>query len=631
MNKLKIGIFLSGEGTTFKCVDQAIRNNILQIDISFVVVNRENKPDDIIIEYCKSNDIEILNYPFNFSTDNREFYLENMSNNLKKYSCDMYLFLGWNIIVNEQFIDDSPPILNLHPALPNTFIGKDCIIKAFTAFIQGKINHTGSMVHRVIKDVDKGEVLDSVIVKINDDDTLESLTDRVKSYEKGLVISVLQNEVKKYNSGLLMNKPEVYVGKVRRVKDIGYNYLLLSASNRLSAFNKHICDIENKGSVLNYLSTWWFNNTSHIIDNHFVYSNGKHMIVKKTNPIKLEIIIRGYMTGSTETSIWTMYKNGQRNMYGINFRDGYQKNQQLDEIIITPTTKGVEDHPITESEIISEGYLSAEQYNFIKESALKLFKHGQLISKSKGLILVDTKYEFGFYGDKIILIDEIHTCDSSRYWKLDTYDERLQNGLEPEKLDKDCIRDYVKSVCDPYNDQIPTIPTELIEKVAGVYNTYYELFDNLDYQNYQLSEEKIENLFFNELIQKNVVIVAGSPSDSKHCEKIQKCLKDVNIYSKIYYCSAHKKTKELLGILDKYESQDRTMYYVTVAGLSNALSGVVSCNTKYPVIACPPFSDRVDMFTNINSTLQCPSKVPVMTILSPLNVAISIRKIFDLF
>lgn len=199
LNKLNIGIFLSGKGTTFNCVDQAIRNNILQIDISFVVVNRENKPDDIIIEYCKSNNIEVLCYPFNFKNDNREFYLENMSNDLKKYCCDMYLFLGWNIIVNEQFIDDSPPILNLHPALPNTFIGKDCISKAYTAFTQGKNNHTGSMVHRVIKDVDKGEVLDSVIVKINDDDTLESLIERVKSYEKELVISVLQNEIIKFN------------------------------------------------------------------------------------------------------------------------------------------------------------------------------------------------------------------------------------------------------------------------------------------------------------------------------------------------------------------------------------------------------------------------------------------------
>jgi len=199
MNKPKVGVFLSGEGTTFKCVDKAIRNNILQIDISFVVLNRENRPDDIIIEYCKSNNIEVLCYPFSFKNDNRESYLENLSNDLKKYDCNMYFFLGWNIIVNEQFIDNSPPILNLHPALPNTFIGKDCISKAYNAFIQGKINNTGSMVHRVIKDVDKGEVLDSVVVKINDNDTLESLTERVKSYEKGLVISVLQNEIKKIN------------------------------------------------------------------------------------------------------------------------------------------------------------------------------------------------------------------------------------------------------------------------------------------------------------------------------------------------------------------------------------------------------------------------------------------------
>ena len=117
----------------------------------------------------------------------------------------------------------------------------------------------------------------------------------------------------------------VYVGKVRNVRDIGYDKLLLTASNRLSAFDRHICNINNKGSVLNNMSKWWFNHTWHIINNHFIHSNGPHMVVHKAKPIKLEFIMRGYMTGSTNTSIWPMYNNGSRNMYGIEFRDGWEK------------------------------------------------------------------------------------------------------------------------------------------------------------------------------------------------------------------------------------------------------------------------------------------------------------------
>jgi 5-(carboxyamino)imidazole ribonucleotide mutase len=150
------------------------------------------------------------------------------------------------------------------------------------------------------------------------------------------------------------------------------------------------------------------------------------------------------------------------------------------------------------------------------------------------------------------------------------------------------------------------------------------------YECYNLSEHTMERLFFDRIIEKQVIILAGSKSDREHCEKLQNYLKTENIYSKIYYCSAHKNTKGLLTIIDKYESYSSNICYVTIAGLSNALSGVVSCNTRFPVIACPPFSDRIDMFTNINSTLQCPSNVPVMTILNPLNVSMAVKRIFSL-
>ena len=209
----------------------------------------------------------------------------------------------------------------------------------------------------------------------------------------------------------------------------------MTASDRLSAFNKHMCDIENKGTVLNQLSAWWFKHTNHIIDNHYLYSNGKYMVVKKTKPIKLEFVVRGYMTGSTNTSIWPMYKSGQRYMYGINFRDGYVKNEKLDEIILTPTTKTANDAPITEEEIISQRYLTKEEFNYIKQKSFELFKYGQNVASNKGLLLVDTKYEFGWDNGKIILIDEVHTCDSSRYWLKDSYEDCIQNSIEPYKKD----------------------------------------------------------------------------------------------------------------------------------------------------------------------------------------------------
>ena len=156
---------------------------------------------------------------------------------------------------------------------------------------------------------------------------------------------------------------------------------------------------------------------------------------------------------------------------------------------------------------------------------------------------------------------------------------------------------------------------------------YEESLDNI----IQVNEEIVVNNFLSEHIKNSVVIIAGSESDKDHCNKIKDSLRSNNIYSRIYYCSAHKNTKGVLNILDSYESQNRNIVYVTVAGMSNALSGVVTCNTRFPNIACPPFKDKDDMMVNINSTLQMPSKVPVMTVLSTSNVALAVQKIFNLY
>ena len=176
------------------------------------------------------------------------------------------------------------------------------------------------------------------------------------------VLFYLANECSNNRFEELLNKSRpkytpFYKGKVRSVTDIGYNLLLMTASNRISAFDRHLTTVSDKGIMLNKMSAWWFNKTRHIIPNHYLYSEGEHMVVSRCKPIMLEVVVRAYMTGSSSTSIWTKYNNGERNMYGMDFRDGYKKNEKLDNVIITPTTKGVVDVPITKEEIIEQGIL----------------------------------------------------------------------------------------------------------------------------------------------------------------------------------------------------------------------------------------------------------------------------------
>ena len=221
----------------------------------------------------------------------------------------MVVLVGWNHIVSEKFINSFKNVINLHPALPNSFVGQNCIKEAYNAYQRGEIKHTGSMVHYVTNKLDRGEVVSFVEVPIYGSDTYEMLETRQKSMEKGLLVEAIQKIVGKYNASMIEDlNSGVYIGKVRRVEDIGYNLLLMSTSDRLSAFDKHVCNVPLKGFILNQLSKWWFSKTTDIIPNHYLHSDNNHMVVKKTNPIMLEIVVRGYMTGSSNTSIWSMYK-----------------------------------------------------------------------------------------------------------------------------------------------------------------------------------------------------------------------------------------------------------------------------------------------------------------------------------
>ena len=274
-----------------------------------------------------------------------------------------------------------------------------------------------------------------------------------------------------------MNQKLIYSGKVRNIyKHQDCDKLIIETTDRLSSFDRHICDLKDKGLILNLISVFMFNQTKHIIRNHYISHNKNQIIVKKCEPFKIEVVVRGYITGNTTTSLWTHYNNGIRNYCGIDFPDNLKKNQKLPNIVITPTTKDIEDIPISKEDIIKKNYMTKKECDYIYTKSLELFKFGQSIADKAGFILVDTKYEFGKdYDDNIILIDELHTCDSSRYWLKKSYNERFKNNLEPEKLDKDKIRDYVKSKCDPYNDSIPEIPTYLKNDTINIYKYFYNM------------------------------------------------------------------------------------------------------------------------------------------------------------
>lgn len=273
--------------------------------------------------------------------------------------------------------------------------------------------------------------------------------------------------------------PNHYRGKVRDNYDLPDGRRVIISSDRLSAFDTILAVIPYKGQVLTQTAKFWFEATADICPNHVLaYPDPNVVVGTRLDILPVEIVVRGYLAGTTGTSILTLYRQGQREMYGHRLADGMADNQQLPTPIITPTSKahdGEHDAPLTPAEIIELGLLSAAQWETLSNYALALFARGQEMAAARGLILADTKYEFGLDGDgTIILADEIHTPDSSRYWFAETYPERFAKGERPESFDKDFVRAWVAARCDPYKDPIPEIPAEMIDETARVYIRAFE-------------------------------------------------------------------------------------------------------------------------------------------------------------
>lgn len=270
-------------------------------------------------------------------------------------------------------------------------------------------------------------------------------------------------------------------GKVRDSYTLDDNIVLVT-TDRLTAFDRHLALIPYKGQVLNLISAWWFEQTASIVPNHLLaIPDPNAIIARKCNVFPIEFVVRGYITGTTNTALWTQYKNGVRDYCGVSFPEGLLKNQKLHHAVLTPTTKeAIHDRPITPAEIISEGFMTEDEWAQVSQLALKLYQRGVEIAAKQGLILVDTKYEFGRDNEgNILVVDEIHTPDSSRYWLADSYEKRLAKGLEPENIDKEFLRLWFADHSDPYNDDVlPLAPQELIETLSLRYIQLYEMITN---------------------------------------------------------------------------------------------------------------------------------------------------------
>jgi phosphoribosylaminoimidazole-succinocarboxamide synthase len=295
------------------------------------------------------------------------------------------------------------------------------------------------------------------------------------------------------------------LGKVREWYDLPDGKRLIITTDRLSAFDRILGLVPYKGQVLNQLTNWWFDQTEDILPNHKISVPDPNAVVTwVASPFLVEVIVRGYITGVTTTALWYRYSLGERDIYGYRFREGLQKNAKLPEAIITPTTKGMDgahDERLTCAEVTKKGLLDEATWEQVQAAALAIFKRGQEVASRAGLILVDTKYEFGRTQDgRLLLIDEVNTPDSSRFWKADTYQEQFEDGEEPENFDKEFVRIAYAEKNYRGEGDAPDMPETLW---VGASQRYIRIFELLTGEPFEGGEYPVESR-----IEKNLRIAS---------------------------------------------------------------------------------------------------------------------------
>ncbi len=273
--------------------------------------------------------------------------------------------------------------------------------------------------------------------------------------------------------------PGHVAGKVREAWELPDQQRLLVTTDRLSAFDRVIGTVANKGQVLNQLAAWWFDQTKDIVANHVIsIPDPNALIAIDATPLPVEVVVRGRLTGSTSTSVLPRYQAGERVLYGYQLPDGLEPHGPLPEPLITPTTKaekGGHDQPITVAEVAESGLVEAGLWAEIQKVALAVFNRGTEVAAAAGFVLADTKYEFGLAPDgTLLLIDEMHTPDSSRFWAVDSLEERLRSGQMPESFDKEPVRLALSATGYRGEGPIPDLPQSVWDAASERYVALYE-------------------------------------------------------------------------------------------------------------------------------------------------------------
>ncbi|MBM3267352.1 MAG: AIR carboxylase family protein [Candidatus Sericytochromatia bacterium] len=423
----------------------------------------------------------------------------------------------------------------------------------------------------------------------------------------------------------------MYRGKVRDCYVAGDRRIMIT-SDRVSAFDRVFAEtIPFKGLVLNLLAAHFLRHASRIVPTHLLDVPDPNVTVaRQLAGIPLEMVVRGYLAGSA----WRDYQEGVfARKYGFELPAGLGLNAKLARPIVTPTEKCHDGHdrPVDPAEAarLAGG---AAIWETLCDHALRLFEQGTALAAERGLILVDTKYEFGLDGDEIVLMDEVHTPDSSRFWYAASY---AADPARPEQLSKEFLRDWLREKGFSGEGPVPALPPEVRLEIARRYLDLYRTLTGAEPPLPAAPEDPrariVRNLRAAGILEGTLVaFLMGSASDRDVAARAQKTLAELGVATREWVVSAHKVPDKVFKLVADLNGSAQPLVLITIAGRSNGLSGVTAANSVHPVIALPAFSDKADYLINVHSSLQMPSETPAVTAIDPSNAALAAARMLAL-
>jgi len=420
---------------------------------------------------------------------------------------------------------------------------------------------------------------------------------------------------------------KLHAGKVRDSFRIDAERRLIVVTDRISAFDLRLSTpVPQKGEVLNRLAAFWFSATRDVVPNHLLEAVSEQAsLVREATPVRVEMIVRGYMAGSMARG----YAAGKREFSGASVAAGLEENARLPSPIVTPTTKEDSDREITPDDLVREGLASRALYDKMASVSLELFRRGSEVLRAKGLVLADTKYEFGLVGDDLVLIDEIHTPDSSRIWDAAAY-ARSPKDVPP--LDKELVRAFMLKERERTGAFPLALPASVVEETRA---RYVELFRRVTGQEPSGAHDPLARLY-EALVAGGhikpgfVVVCMGSPSDVEHAKRVRKVLANYGVRTFVRVVSAHKNGERIQELAESYNGALEPGAVVAIAGESNGLGGALAANLELPLVNAPPYGDKSDLILNLQSSLMMPSNIPATTAIRPENAALAALRSLNL-